>query len=163
MPRLIKDGAIVEDRWTLLRDATSLADVPNGEPTIVPLALWLTERAALRSRAEIGVWLKPSDDPDLLAVDCPTLPLIAIDFPQFTDGRGYSIARQLRDRYGFAGELRAVGWVLRDQLFYMERCGFTAFELKAGKPLESALEAFGEFSVTYQAAADDKRPIYRRR
>ena len=69
----------------------------------------------------------------------------------------------LRQRHAYRGELRAVGWVLRDQLQYLERCGFNAFELKPGKPLESALEAFGELSVTYQAAVDDPRPIYRRR
>ena len=105
----------------------------------------------------------PSDKLPEHIPDAARLALIAIEFPRFTDGRGYSVARLLRDRYKFTGELRAVGWVLRDNLFYMERCGFDAFEVKPGKPLESALEAFGEFSATYQAAVDDPRPIYRRR
>src|SRR5258708_15265758 len=78
MPRLIKDGAIADDRWTLLREATSLADVPDGEPAIVPLALWLAERDALRSRGEIRVWLQPAHGPELLALDCPAPPLIPI-------------------------------------------------------------------------------------
>jgi uncharacterized protein (DUF934 family) len=163
MPRLIKEGAIVEDRWTLLRDATSLADVPNGEPTIVPLALWLAERAALRSRDEIGVWLKPSDDPDLLAVDCPTLPLIAIDFPQFTDGRGYSIARLLREKHEFAGELRAIGDILRDQLYYLRQCGFNAFAVRADRDLEDALKGLADFSDNYQATVLRPVPLFRRR
>src|SRR6266403_2357888 len=93
MPRLIRNAAIVDDRWTLLREAASVADVPNGVAAIVPLALWRAKRDALRARGEIGVWLKPDDDPELLAEDIATLPLVAVDFPQFTDGRGYSTAR----------------------------------------------------------------------
>ncbi len=163
MPQLIKDGAIADDRWTLLREATSLADVPNGEPTIVPLALWLAERDALRSRGEIGVWLKPADDPDLLAVDCPALPLIAIDFPQFTDGRGYSIARLLREKHEFAGELRAIGDVLRDQLYYLWQCGFNAFAVRADRSLEDALEGLSDFKDSYQATWARPVPLFRRR
>src|SRR5258708_39025 len=86
MPQLIKDGAIADDRWRLLREATSLADVPDGGPAIVPLALWLAQRDALRSRGEIGVWLKPPARPDPLAAGCPALPPVAHDFPQITDG-----------------------------------------------------------------------------
>ena len=109
MPRLIKNRAIVEDGWTLLRQAGSLADVPDGMPVIVPLALWLERRAALHARGEVGVWLAPADDPHALLPDLPTLPLVAVDFPKFGDGRGYSTARLLRDRYGYRGELRAIG------------------------------------------------------
>src|SRR6266571_3227804 len=98
MPLLIKDRAIVEDRWALLREAASLADVPSSTPVIVPLALWQSEHAALAARDDVGVWLKPSDDPDALASDAAHLPLIAIDFPKFVDGRGYSSARLLRDK-----------------------------------------------------------------
>src|SRR5262249_20874535 len=108
MPRLIKNGAIVEDRWTLLREAASLADLPGQIPLIVPLALWKAERAALAGRGETGVWLKPDDDPDALADDVSALPLIAVDFPKFTDGRGYSTAQLLREKYRFTGELRAI-------------------------------------------------------
>ena len=163
MPQLIKDGAIADDRWTLLREATSLADVPNGEPAIVPLALWLAERDALRSRGEIGVWLKPADDPDLLAVDCPALPLIAIDFPQFTDGRGYSIARLLREKHEFTGELRAIGDVLRDQLYYLWQCGFNAFAVRADRNVEDALKGLSDFSDNYQGTFARPVPLFRRR
>jgi uncharacterized protein (DUF934 family) len=163
MPQLIKDAAIVDDRWALLREAASPGDVPPGTPAIVPLALWLAERAALLARGEIGVWLKPADDPDLLAGDCRALPLIAIDFPQFTDGRGYSIARILREKHGFAGELRAIGDVLRDQLYYLRQCGFNAFAVRADRDLLDALKGLTDFSDNYQATTVGPVPLFRRR
>jgi uncharacterized protein (DUF934 family) len=163
MPRLIKDGAIVEDRWALLREATSLADVPRGQAVIVPLPLWLDARETLRTRADIGVWLEPSDDPETLAADCPALPLVAVDFPQFGDGRGYSTARLLRERYGFAGELRAIGDVLRDQLYYLAQCGFNAFAVRADRDIEDALKGLGDFSDNYQSTWRRPVPLFRRR
>ena len=89
--------------------------------------------------------------------------MIAIDFPAFKDGRGFSQARLLRERYGYKGEIRAVGDVARDQMFFMARCGINAFEVKPGRSLEDALKAFNDFSVTYQPAADDGRPFFLRR
>jgi len=162
MPRLIRHRAIVEDRWTLLRDATSLAEVPCA-PAIIPLALWLARPDVLPARGDIGVWLRPDDDPDLLAPDCPALPLIAVDFPQFTDGRGYSIARILRERHGFAGELRAIGDVLRDQLCYLAQCGFDAFVVRADRELADALKGLADFSDGYQATWRRPVPLFRRR
>ena len=95
---------------------------------IVPLAVWRSQRDALLDRAGgLGVWLDANDDPALIAGDLGHFAVIAVNFPQFTDGRGYSIGRLLRERYGWRGELRAVGDVLRDQLFYLTRCGFDAF------------------------------------
>lgn len=140
--RIIKDRAILEDQFA---------------GTVVPLAA-LTEQT-FAAGSPVGVRV-PSDTLAVPFLD--RLALIVVEFPKFTDGRGYSLARLLR-RNGFAGELRATGYVLRDQLLYLERCGFNAFELKEGKPLESALEAFGELTHTYQATALDPRPIYRRR
>ena len=163
MPQLIKDGAIVEDRWTLLREAGTLSDVPAGIPAIVPLALWQSEAGALRARGDTAVWLKPNDDPDALARDLVALPLIAIDFPKFTDGRGYSIARILREKLGFAGELRAIGDVLRDQLYYLRQCGFDAFAVRADRDLRDALKGLTDFSDNYQATAAQPAPLFRRR
>ena len=163
MPRLIKNGAIVEDRWTLVRDAASIAELPTGFPVIVPLALWQVAHAAFSTRGDVGVWLKPDDDPEALAADIALLPLIAIDFPKFTDGRGYSIAQLFRTRHRFAGELRAIGDVLRDQLYYMRQCGFDAFVLRADKDLEDALKAFADFSDVYQATVREPIPLFRRR
>jgi uncharacterized protein (DUF934 family) len=164
--RLIKDGAIVDDRWTLLRPADdgALPALPSSGAVIVPLAWWLRDRATLRARAEpVGVWLAPSDEPETLAPDLAQLALVAVDFPSFTDGRGYSIARLLRERYGYRGELRAIGDVLRDQLFYLHRCGFNAFAVRADRGLEDALEGLGDFSVTYQASVEQPVPLFRRR
>ncbi len=158
--QIIRDRAIVEDDFVHVADGVELPE--RGKP-IVTLAHFARAREALLERyPALGVRISSDKLPaDIL--DLARLALVAIEFPRFTDGRGYSVGRMLRDRHGFRGELRAVGWVLRDQLYYMERCGFNAFELKPGKPLESALEAFTEFSGTYQAGVDDPRPIYRRR
>ncbi len=90
MPQLIKGRAVVDDRWTLQRDVSSPAELAEGAPVIVPLAFWLAHRDALLARGDVGVWLAPSDDPAALA-DVGALPVIAVDFPKFTDGRGYSI------------------------------------------------------------------------
>ena len=146
MPRLIRNRAIADDRYALLRNATSLADLPDGVPVIVPLQLWLARRSALIARGETGVWLAPADHPGALADDVARLPVIAIDFPQFTDGRGYSHARLLRERYRYAGELRAIGDVARDQLYYLAQCGFDAFVIPDGRDAGDALNGFVDFS-----------------
>jgi len=163
MPQLIKDGAVVADRWTLLADAYSLTDVPERAPVVVPLALWLAERGALRARDGVGVILAPADDPAALAEDAGTLPLIAIEFPQFTDGRGYSTARLLRERYRFEGELRAIGDVLRDQLYLMAECGFDAFALREDRDPHEALPGLQDFSGLHAATARTREPWFRRR
>ncbi|HXX86561.1 MAG TPA: DUF934 domain-containing protein [Casimicrobiaceae bacterium] len=163
MPKLIKDRALIDDTWTLLRDATALADVPDGVPVIVPLALWRDRRAALCARGEVGVWLKPDDDPGELASDLAKLPLIAVDFPQFTDGRGYSTARLLREKYAFVGELRAIGDILRDQLYYLQACGFNAFAVRADRDAAQALGGLDDFSDNYQATVTRPVPLFRRR
>jgi uncharacterized protein (DUF934 family) len=158
---IIKDRRIVDDAWIHVPDGEPL---PAGADVTVSLARWSSQRATLRDHdGRIAVRLAPDDEPAEIADDLPTLPLVAIEFPKFSDGRGYSKARLLRERFGYQGELRAIGHVLRDQLFYMHRCGIDSFDLKPGKSLEQALEAFDELSVTYQGAADDPRPLYRRR
>jgi uncharacterized protein (DUF934 family) len=162
MPQLIKDRALADDRFTLLRAAASLADLPDGAPGIVPLALWLERRSALIARGETGVWLAPADHPGAVADDLAHLPVIAIDFPQFTDGRGYSHARLLRERYRYAGELRAIGDVGRDQLYFLAQCGFDAFVVPDGRDASGALAALGDFSDGYQATTA-RTPWFRRR
>ena len=145
MPQLIKDRALAADRFALVREATSLAEV-RAVPAIVPLALWRAERAALLARGDVGVWLAPTDDPGTVAEDLAALAVVAVDFPKFTDGRGYSIARLLRDRYGYTGELRAIGDVLRDQLFALAECGFDAFALRADRDAAAALASLDDFA-----------------
>lgn len=157
--RAIKNKQIIEDDWLLL---SSNATIPDVGDVIVDLARWTKENELLRRRqGKTGVLLKSDENPE----DIPhrdAIPLIAIEFPKFTDGRGYSHARLLRERFQYKGELRAVGNVLRDQLFYMLRCGIDSFVLQPGKDIQGALQAFDEFDVTYQAAADNARPLYKR-
>ena len=126
----------------------------------------MTDWPALRSRlnassAQIGVRAANTTEPEILEKDLSRLNLIAIDFPIFTDGRGYSLARLLREA-GFRGELRAIGDILPDQIFYLARCGFDTFALKDGQSPETALAALHTFSTSYQAAADTPLPLYRR-
>jgi uncharacterized protein (DUF934 family) len=163
MPQLIKDRVLVVDAWALLRSAASVADLPENGSVIVPLALWLQRRDALFARGNVGVLLAPADDPAALVDDIATLPLIAVDFPQFTDGRGYSTARLLREKYGFKGELRAVGDVLRDQLYYLSASGFNAFVLRADHDAQDAINAFDDFSDNYQTTVAQPVPYFRRR
>jgi len=157
--KVIKNRQIVEDGFELVPAGEEL---PDSGDVIVDLARWNAEHEALGARdGAVGVVLSSSETPDQIqALD--RLPLVAIEFPKFGDGRGYSSARLLRERLGFPGEIRAVGDVLRDQLFYMARCGIDSFALKQGKDAEGALSAFDDFSVTYQAGADDPRPLFRR-
>ena len=136
---------------------------PSGD-VMVSLARFEREAPALRERAgRLAVRVPGETDPDALAPTLEGVSLIAVEFPKFTDGRGYSLARVLRDRGGYEGELRALGHVLRDQLFYMARCGFDSFALADGQDVQDALAAFADFSVTYQPAADHDQPIWRRR
>jgi uncharacterized protein (DUF934 family) len=163
MPRLIKDRALVDDRWQLLRDAATLAAVPASAAVIVPLALWRAERAALLARGDAGVWLGPANDPAQIAADVASLPVVAIDFPQFADGRGYSTARLLRQRYGYRHELRAVGDILRDQLFALEEVGFDAFLLREDTDAVAALASFDDFRGVYAPTVGHPAPWFRRR
>jgi uncharacterized protein (DUF934 family) len=160
MPRLIADGKVVDDRWVHVADGEPL---PASGDAIVSLKRWRAERDALTSRkGGIGVRLAGGDALDAIAPDLPRLAVIALEFPSFKDGRAFSLARLLRERHGYKGQLRAVGDVLRDQIAFMRRCGIDAFELRADRSAEDALAAFGEFTVAYQAAADEKRPLFRR-
>jgi len=165
MTTLIKYRRIVSDSWQLLGmgEADLPAELPLAGDLIIPLTLWRERHTLLTGRTgRTGVWLEPSDDPAELTALPPLPPLIAVRFPAFTDGRGYSTARLLRSRYGFTGELRAIGDVLRDQLFELARCGFDAFALRADQDAEHALAAFDDFSEAYQAAAD-RGPLFARR
>lgn len=166
---IIKDKVVVGDDWTVLRLAEGETPegvaVPEGK-IIVPLKVWQAQRAALQGRKELGVWFasdeRPEELKDELKNDPAPFQVIAVDFPKFADGRGYSIAYNLRARLGYAGELRAVGDVLRDQLFYMQRVGFNAFAVRADKNIHDALKGLTDFSEKYQTSWDEKNPLFRR-
>ncbi|VAW04789.1 Oxidoreductase probably involved in sulfite reduction [hydrothermal vent metagenome] len=153
--KIIKDKAIVTDSWT---HYPGEGDLPAGD-VIVPLGVW---QEADLSGHNVGLLLEPGDDMSNIRDDLDFFDLIAINFPTFMDGRGYSMAKILRDRYGYTKEIRAVGDVMRDQLFYMQRCGFTSYEIKSGKDINDALKGLEDFSVTYQTSSDEPLPLYRR-
>lgn len=163
MAQIIRHCAVVQDNWQLLEQADAGA-LPLRGDVIAPLSLWENEREALSFRlGRVGVWLETDADPAAIAPDLPRLALIAVRFSSSTDGRGYSLARLLRERYGYRGELRAFGEVLRDQLHYLHRCGFDAFALRADQDPHQALSAFDDFSETYQASVERPQPLFRRR
>ncbi len=165
MPKLIKDKAIVEDSWTVI-DATDTPDAVDTSAAgiIVPLNVWQAQKDQLESRkAEIGVWLNSDQLADELGDEAAGFALVGLNFPGFMDGRGFTAARLLRERFGFEGELRAIGHVIRDQLFFLQRCGFNSFDMGSDVDLEAALASFGDFTETYQAACDQKLPLFRRR
>ena len=161
MGKVIIDGAIADNTWQR-PDAASLENgLPEGK-VIVPLSYWQANRDSLINRGDVAVCLEPGEEPNELADDLQHLPLVAIHFPAFKDGRGYSYGRELRTRYSFKGEVRAVGDVLQDQLFYLHRCGFNAFEVREDRDIEEALKGLEVFTVTYQGDVNDPRPIYQR-
>ena len=107
--------------------------------------------------------LEPTDDPALVADQLADVSRVEVNFPKFGDGRGFSIGRLLRDRYGYKGELRAVGHITRDHLFFMESVGFDAFELREGEDPHEALAGFNDFTESYQASPARPQPLFRRR
>lgn len=170
MTSIIKNRTVLEDDWHVVRaledgSLPTLDQLPAGR-VLVPFALWKQAREALvaeRDAASLGVWLAPDDEPAELVADFEKIALIGVDFPVFRDGRGYSIGRLLRERYGYKGELRAIGDVLRDQVRLMFRCGFDAFAVREDKDIADAIKAFDDFTVQYQGAFDEPSPLFRRR
>jgi uncharacterized protein (DUF934 family) len=164
MLEIIRNEVIVRDDWQVLKpseEAPLSLPLPAGR-IVVPLAFWTEHHADLAPRGDVGVWIAPDDDPAQLAPWLAGLPLVAVDFPKFTDGRGYSSAFLLRSRLGYTGELRAIGDVLPDQLFYMWRVGFNAFAVRADKDIRKAQQNLKPFSDAYQGSWDNAVPAYRR-
>lgn len=167
MPKIIKHESIVDDSWQLLKlaesDKAETVALPDG-PVLLPLAVWQARKQEIISRNQpIGVWLESSEGPEAIAGELDHFTVIGVNFPKFADGRSYSTARLLRERYGYRGEIRALGDVLQDQLFFMKRCGIDAYAVRADKDIEKALAGLRTFSETYQAAVDQPQPLFRRR
>jgi uncharacterized protein (DUF934 family) len=143
-----RDGAFHADAW---RAAPEDGDLPNG-PLVVSKKRWLADREALVGRnAPLGLRLEPSEALDELADDLRRLALIALSFPKFSDGRAFSTARLLREKHGFAGELRAVGNVLADQIPFMRRVGFDSYEVDHAPTRKALTEGrIAEVSLHYQ-------------
>ena len=163
--QIIKNKAIVSDDWTVLHlseeQTPECVAVADGK-VIVPLKVWQAQKATLQGRPDLGVWLASDERPEVLKGEVDQFSVIAVDFPKFADGRGYSIAYNLRARLGYTGELRAIGDVLRDQMFYMQRVGFDAFAPRADRSIEDALKGLSDFSEKYQTSWDEKSPLFRR-
>ncbi|MGB1951665.1 MAG: DUF934 domain-containing protein [Marinobacter sp.] len=159
-----KDGTITADAWVVVprpADGDSL-NIPD-QPALIPADLWLAGKEHFEGRDDIGVWFDSHDEPEILEGLVNELKLIAVNFPKFSDGRGYSIARLLRERFGYQNELRAIGDVLLDQLQFMKRCGFDSYALREDKDANKAARSLSFFSQGYQAATDTDIPLFRRR
>ena len=143
-------------------------EIPETGKIIVPLSIYVAKKEALVSRinaGEIGVWL---DTHELLEhllenqANLNALPIIAVHVERFADGRIFSLGTLLRTRYGFKNELRAFGDVLRDQLFFLKRSGFTSFEIRADRSAADALASLNDFTTPYQGAVDEPQPVFKR-
>jgi uncharacterized protein (DUF934 family) len=149
MRKILKQREIIADGWRYAEEDA------HASAVIYSLEQFQADKTALlASGKQIGVKLKPADKVEMLEGIAPKLSLVALEFGAFGEGRGYSQAHILRRRLGFTGELRAVGKVQRDQLFYMARCGFDAYELPEGADLSVALTAFDDYTVAYQPGID---------
>lgn len=168
MAQLITRQNATVDTWKTLElgegETPETVALPAGD-AIFPLAVWLARKNEIVScHKRIGLLLQPNERVEDVAGDLDYFIVIAVNFPKFVDGRGYSTAALLRQRYDYQGELRAVGDVLHDQLFYMRRVGFDSYALKEGKNAVYAIErGFTTFGETYQAATDQPQPYFRRR
>ena len=154
---LIRATGVVVDPWLFVKDEEPL---PEAGAVIVTLDRWQANRDQLLARpTPLGLRLKSDQPPSLVAGDIERFDVIALEFPKFTNGRAYSSARLLRERYGFRGELRAVGNVLRDQLAFMRRCGFDSFEIPPQVDAAAWLSSLGGISVVYQPATDERASV----
>jgi uncharacterized protein (DUF934 family) len=155
MMTLIKNGNVVEDPFI---DCTEMDILPKSGALIVSVAQWQDHWEKLVRRPDpIGVQLKSHEHPEIISDDLESLTVIALEFPTFKDGRAYSYARLLRERYGFTGELRAVGDVLPDQIHFMERVGFNSVEIDSDNALADFERATKEFTVWYQPSGDARQ------
>ena len=169
MRQLLKDGQVIDNTWHRVEaelDAEQKT-LPSGD-ILVPLSMWQNNQPALENHiGAVGLWINGNEEieaiADSMSDSIATVPLIAINFPKFVDGRGFSVARLLRDRYGYQGELRAVGQIIRDQLFLLKRCGFNAFQFESEIDLAEAAKSLADFSEAYQVAADQPEPLFKRR
>jgi uncharacterized protein (DUF934 family) len=155
-----------EESYTAKQIAAT--QIPATGKVILPLAIWLAHKDQLGARltaGEIGIQLATHEPIESLIVAFPDinhLPLIAIFVERFADGRNFTLGNLLRTRYGFKNELRAVGDVLRDQLYFLKRSGFSSYEIRADRNAEEAIASLNDFTEPYQGAVDEPLPAWRR-
>ncbi len=154
--RIIKDQQIVEDTWRFVDEG----DAAGDGNVIVPFRRWCAEPELRSAHAgELAIWVDGDDDVQEVSRAINVFALIGVKFPVFSDGRSFTLARILRERYRYRGEIRALGDVARDQLQFMARCGIDSFALRESDDFDAALDAFSELSCVYQHAADDAVPV----
>jgi uncharacterized protein (DUF934 family) len=161
MPKLIKNGTLQDNPWTLMNEEDWTSDSAVLNRVLLPLAFWLANPEQFTPN--MGVWLRSDEDPELLSSALAKLPAIAIVFGIFSDGRGFSLARMLREDFDFSGELQAAGDFMQDQLCYLQRCGFDAFVVADDADTASMMVNLRDFSDSYQATYAEPRPLFRRR
>ena len=158
---LIKNGVFADDPWTVVGEEDP---VPGEGPVIVSVERWQAERETLIGRNEpLGIRLRSDQSPALIEADLDRFEVIAIEFPAFKDGRGFSYGRLLRERLGYEGEIRAFGHVIRDQFLFLARCGFDAVDVGARYDADDWAEALAEQSVFYQATGDGRETVQEKR
>lgn len=166
MPTLIKNAEVTQDEWTLVKTATGpeiLAAVP-GKNFIVPLQFWHDNQTEISEYSgRFALWLDSNENVNAINEDLTIFPLIALNFPAFADGRSYTNARELRERFDYKGEIRAIGDVLRDQIYLMSRCGFDSFELRHDQDPDACIAALNDFQTAYQGTVLEPQPLFRRR
>lgn len=158
---------VENDPWVFINTEVELLEQPSNAKVILPFRLWQTLQSTEvkqgEQQSEQGFWLSPDEEEEPVKDWLGVVPLIALQFPSFRDGRAYTQAYVLRSRLGWVGELRAVGDVLRDQLSHMRQCGFTSFAVRADKSVNDAIKGLSGISVLYGRSVIEPRPLFRRR
>jgi uncharacterized protein (DUF934 family) len=161
MPQVLKDNCVINDSWTILSEDSET--LPNGD-ILLSYNQWQNLSDQIENHnGSIGVVIEGNAEIEEIIEPLLDLPLIAINFPKFADGRGFSAASLLRERYNYSGEIRAVGGFIRDQLYLLSRCGFNAFKFDDTNNLTESAKSLQDFSETYQVSADEEKPLFRRR
>ncbi|MFT6260918.1 MAG: hypothetical protein ACJAYK_001949 [Crocinitomicaceae bacterium] len=160
MQKLINQTSEIENTWTLIRDEAGDLSQAN---IMIPASYWVANQAEFEGRNDVAIWF--AGDVNISDFDgkLDQFPVVGVDFPAFADGRGYSIAHLIIERQNYQGELRAIGDVLIDQLYFMKRCGFNTYLLTDELEPKVAIQYFETFSEPYQLAVDIKDPIFRRK
>jgi len=162
MQKLIKDTKVIDNLW--VQPELSLDDDLPVEKALVSLEYWNANQEKVTAKIDaVGVILKPEELPSDIQGELNSIPVIAVSFPAFADGRGFSVARLLRERYDYRGEIRAIGAPIRDQLTYLARVGFNAFELAEHYDPSDALASLKDFKENYQVSVEQPVPLFRRR
>lgn len=161
MQKLIKDAEVIDNQWSTTE--LGIDDPLPDTKVLVSLDYWNAHQDTISSCSDrVGLILESTETPDQIQGEISTIPVIAVRFPAFADGRGFSIGRLLRERFGYGGELRAVGAPIRDQLTYLIRVGFNAIELADHYDPTEALASLRDFSENYQTSVDQPDPLFKR-